>query len=64
MLSEISQTEKRQIVYDITYIWNLKNKTNQFVFKEKRNRFTDFENKLVVASVEMKVGRDKIGVGF
>lgn len=31
---------------------------------ENRNRFTDFENKLVVASVEMKVGRDKIGVGF
>ena len=27
MLSEISQTEKRQTLY-ITYIWNLKNTTN------------------------------------
>ena len=24
MLSEISQTEKRQILYSITYMWNLK----------------------------------------
>ena len=24
MLSEISLTEKRQILYDITYMWNLK----------------------------------------
>ena len=27
MLSEISQTEK-QILYDITYMWNLKSKIN------------------------------------
>ena len=27
MLSDISQREK-QILYDITYMWNLKNKTN------------------------------------
>ena len=29
MVSEISQTE-RQILYDITYMWNLKIKTNEF----------------------------------
>ena len=28
MLSEISQTEK-QILYVLTYMWNLKNKTNE-----------------------------------
>ena len=36
MLSELSQ---RQIPYDITYMWNLKNKT-----KESRNRLTDRTN--------------------
>ena len=28
MLTEISQTE-RQILYNLTYMWNLKNKTNK-----------------------------------
>ena len=28
MLSEISQTE-RQILYDFTYVWNLKKKANE-----------------------------------
>ena len=28
MLTEVSQTEKRQILYDITYISNLKSTTN------------------------------------
>ena len=28
MLSEISQSEKRQILYDFTYMWNLMNKLN------------------------------------
>ena len=27
MLSEVSQTKKKKILYDITYMWNLKNKT-------------------------------------
>ena len=27
MLSEISQTEKDKYLYDITYVWNLKNST-------------------------------------
>ena len=29
ILSEVSQTEKRQISYDITYMWNLKYDTNE-----------------------------------
>ena len=28
VLNEISQTEQRQILYGITYVWNLKNTTN------------------------------------
>ena len=29
VLSEISQTEKRQILYDFTYMWDLKNEINK-----------------------------------
>ena len=32
MLSEMSNIEK-QILYDITYVWNLKNKTNELICK-------------------------------
>ena len=31
MLSEISQTEKRQILYVTTYMWHLQNKTNELI---------------------------------
>ena len=31
ILNEINQTEK--ISYDITYMWNLNNKTNELVYK-------------------------------
>ena len=29
MLSEISQTDKDKFLYDFTFMWNLKNKTNE-----------------------------------
>ena len=29
MLYEISQTRERQMLYDFTYMWNLRNKTNE-----------------------------------
>ena len=29
-LSEIRQTEKGKILYDLTYLWNLKNKQQEF----------------------------------
>ena len=32
MVSEISQTE-RQILYDITYMWNLKYDTNELIYE-------------------------------
>ena len=48
MLSEISHTEK--VKYSvITYMWNLKNNTNEHIL-QIRNRLTDIENKLVVTS--------------
>ena len=31
MLSEISQTEKRQILYVTAYTWHLQNKTNELI---------------------------------
>ena len=36
MLSEVSQKEKRQIQYNITYMWNLK--CGQMVYLQYRNR--------------------------
>ena len=32
ILSEVSQME-RQILYDTTYLWNLKNNTNELIYK-------------------------------
>ena len=45
MFCEISQKEG-QILYDITYMWNLKHNTSECV--KTRNRLTDTENKLIV----------------
>ena len=52
MLSEMSDRE-RQILYIITYMWNLKNKTNKYI-KQNINRLPGIENKLVVTA-----GREK-----
>ena len=38
MLGEISQTEKRQILYIFTYMWNLKNKMNEYSKTETDSR--------------------------
>ena len=45
---EHSQARQRQILYDITYNWSLKNNTNI----HNRNRLTDRENKLLVTKEE------------
>ena len=39
---------ERQILYDITYTWNLKYDTSELIY-ETETRFTDKENRLVVA---------------
>ena len=55
MLSEISQTEKDKILCDITYTWNLKNKTSES--NKKRYRLRNKTNYLLGG----KRGRDKQG---
>ena len=40
ILSKISQQEKRQIPYDITYIWNLIYGTNEPIYRKERNSQT------------------------
>ena len=48
---EVKSKRKRQISYDITYMWNLKKNYTNETFREQ-NRFTDFENKLMVTKGE------------
>ena len=45
MLSQISQTENREMQYDLTYLWNLKSKTNKI-------KLIDTETRLVVTRGE------------
>ena len=33
ILREVCQTEKRQVPYDITYMWNLKYDTNELIYE-------------------------------
>ena len=55
MLSEISQDTGRQILYDITYMWNLKIKTTEY--SEKVDTY--IENKLVVIKQREGSGRGR-----
>ena len=47
---------ERQIPYNLTYMWNLKNKTNKT--KQNENRLIDTENKQVVIRKE---GNGRLG---
>ena len=58
---------KRQMPYDLTYVWNLKNKTNEQT-KQKRNRLIDTKKTQKPKMVVTRGGRsmrglDKIGAG-
>ena len=57
MLCLVKKVRERQIQYGITYTWNLKNNTNEYVCKQKQ---THRENKLVVTKEEREV-RGKTG---
>ena len=48
VLSEVSQTEKDKLSYDITYMWNLK-KWYKWTYLQNRNRLTDLENESMVS---------------
>ena len=47
-----SKSGRERQIYDITYMWNLKNNTNQLIYKN-RNRPTDIEYKPIVTKREM-----------
>ena len=53
ILNEVSQ---RQISYDITYLWNLKNDTNELIYKTKID-----SHKKQLRVIKGK-GGDKLGV--
>ena len=53
ILSEVSQ---RRIPYDITYMWNLKNNTDESIYKAE----TDIENKFMVTKGERGWGEGQI----
>ena len=46
MLSEVRKTEKHKY-HMISHLWNLKRR-HKITYLQKRNRFTDTENKLTV----------------
>ena len=48
------------MLYDIIYMWNLKNNTDKLIYKAE-TKFTDIENKLMITKGEIR-GRDKLGV--
>ena len=57
ILSEVSQTE-RQISYDTTYMWNLKNNTNELTKQKQTLR----HRKQTYGYQRGKGVRDKLGV--
>ena len=51
---------ERQLLYDITYTWNLKNSTNEHIYKTGTDSQIQKTNLWLPKG---KVGRDKLGVG-
>ena len=47
-LTGVKSDRERQISYDITYMWNLKNGTTEFIY----SRVTDVENIIMVTRRE------------
>lgn len=58
IMSEIHQTDK-DTSYNITYVWNLKNGTNEFIFKTEVE--SQMQKKVIVTKMKMREGRDKLG---
>ena len=63
IFSKVSQTEKRQISYDITYMWNLKENRKKKKKKKTGYKWTcktetdsDMENKPMVTKRESRGG--------
>ena len=58
ILSEVTRT--RQISYDITYMWNLKNDTNELIYKTETDSQTSKTN-LWLPKGKRELRRDKLG---
>ena len=54
ILSEIKSERERLISYDTTYMWHLKNDTNELIYKTEID--SDIENKLMVPKGERQRG--------
>ena len=54
----LSEVRQRQISYDITYMWNQKNDTNELIDKTETNS----HRKPIYGSQRQKGGRAKLGV--
>ena len=59
VLTEVSQKKERQIMYDITFMWNLKYGANEPIYEAETD--SDVENLLVVTK-GVGEGRDGLGV--
>ena len=55
----IALSKQRQISYDITYKWNLKNNTNELIYKRETDSKTE---KKIFMVIKREMGRDKLGV--
>ena len=61
ILSEVSQKKKRQIPYNITYMWNLKYDTNELIYEKETDAQTQKTNLMVTKGLRVW-GREKLGV--
>ena len=57
----LSEVRERQISYDITYMWNLKNDTHELIYKTETDSQTYKTNLWLPTG---KGGRDKLGVWY
>ena len=59
---EAIMLSERQMLYDISHMWNLKYNNNKCI-QQSRRRHKDIENKLSVTREERKGRRVKLGLG-
>ena len=59
----MKKVRERQILYEITYMYDLKNNTNECI-QQNRNRLTDIGNKLEIICGKWEGEKGKLGVGY
>ena len=59
MLDEVSQIDKGEISYDVTYTWNLKIKWYKWTYFQNESRLIDLENKFMITKGERFRGERK-----